>query len=91
VPSAFTPDGDGKNDVFRPIAIGIKQITYFKVFNRWGVLVYSSAKNAYEQSIGWDGTYKGKPQDSAVYVWIVEGVDYLDKKITQKGTVTLIR
>ncbi len=91
VPSAFTPNGDGKNDVFRPIAIGIKQITYFKVFNRWGVLVYSSNKNNYEQNIGWDGSYKGKPQDADVFVWIAEGVDYMDKKIIQKGTVTLIR
>ncbi|MDB5223448.1 MAG: domain containing protein [Chitinophagaceae bacterium] len=91
VPNAFTPGSDGKNDLFRPIAIGMKQITYFKVFNRWGVLVYSSNQTAYEQNIGWDGTYKGRPQDAAVYVWIVEGVDYLDKKIIQKGTVTLIR
>ncbi len=91
VPTAFSPNGDGKNDVFRPIAVGIKQINYFKVFNRWGVLIYSSAKNFYEQNTGWDGRYKGVPQDSDVYVWIVEGVDYLGKNITQKGTVTLIR
>ena len=91
VPNAFTPGGDGKNDVFRPIAIGIKQITRFKVFNRWGVMVYSSSKTAYEAGIGWDGNYKGIPQTSAVYVWIVEGTDYLGKKITQKGTVALIR
>ena len=45
VPNGFTPDGNGRNDIFRPIAIGIKQITYFKVFNRWGVLVYSTDKN----------------------------------------------
>ena len=91
VPNAFTPNGDGKNDMFHPIPIGIKQITYFKVYNRWGVLVYSSDKTVYEQGEGWDGTYKGRPQDAAVFVWIAEGVDYQDKKITQKGTVTLIR
>lgn len=91
VPNAFTPDGDGKNDVFRPIAIGIKQIDYFRVFNRWGVLVYSSDKNVNIRSIGWDGRYKGKPQDSAVFVWMAGGVDYLDNKITKKGAVTLIR
>jgi gliding motility-associated-like protein len=91
VPNGFTPNGDGKNDVFRPIPIGIKQINYFKVYNRWGVLVYSSNKTVYEQGEGWDGTFKGKPQDAAVFVWIAEGVDYQDKKITQKGTVTLIR
>jgi len=77
--------------VFRPIPIGIKQINYFKVFNRLGVLVYSSNKTVYEQGEGWDGTYKGRPQDAAVFVWIAEGIDYQDKKITQKGTVTLIR
>jgi gliding motility-associated-like protein len=91
VPNVFTPNGDGKNDVFRPIAIGMKQINYFKVFNRWGVMVYSSKEALYEAAIGWDGNYRGRPQDPAVFVWIVEGVDYLDKKIVQKGTVTLIR
>lgn len=91
VPNGFTPNGDGVNDVFRPIAIGMKQINYFKVYNRWGVLVYSSERTAYDANVGWDGKYRGTPQSSAVYAWIVEGVDYLDKKITQKGTVTLIR
>ena len=87
IPNAFTPNGDGLNDVFRPIALGIKQINYFKIYNRWGQLMFSTT----QQNQGWDGTFKGKPQDEAVFVWIIEGVDYLDKKITQKGTVTLIR
>lgn len=91
VPNAFTPDGDGKNDVFKPIPIGIKQINFFKVYNRWGVLVYCSPKNASVRSIGWDGRYKGKPGDSAVYIWTVEGIDYLNNNISKKGTVTLIR
>jgi len=91
VPTAFTPNGDGNNDVFKPIPIGIKSITRFKVFNRWGVLMYSNESSFYEHPIGWDGQFKGRPQDSGVYVWIVEGIDYLDKKITQKGSVTLIR
>jgi gliding motility-associated-like protein len=91
VPNAFTPNGDGINDIFRPIAIGMKQVNYFKVFNRAGVLIYSNNKISYASGIGWDGRYKGILQMSAVYVWIAEGIDYLDKKITQKGTVTLIR
>ena len=91
VPNAFTPNNDGKNDVFRPIPIGVKRIDYFKVFNRWGTLVYSSTKNVSMQSIGWDGRYKGKPQDPAVFVWMAGGVDYLDNKIAKKGSVTLIR
>ena len=87
VPNAFTPNGDGNNDVFRPIPIGMKSINYFKVYNRRGQLVFSTST----QNKGWDGTFKGAPQDSQVYVWIVEGIDYQDKVIFQKGTVTLIR
>ncbi|MEO6327730.1 MAG: PKD domain-containing protein [Ginsengibacter sp.] len=91
VPAAFTPNGDGLNDFFRPVSIGMKQITYFKVFNRWGVLVYSGNKRYYKEGDGWNGIYKGKVQDAAVYVWMAQGIDYRDNKITQKGIVTLIR
>ncbi len=87
VPSAFTPNGDGINDVFRPIPIGMKYIKYFKVYDRRGTLMFSTTV----QNKGWDGRYKGAPQDSQVFVWIVDGVDYQDKEIFQKGTVTLIR
>jgi len=87
VPNAFTPNGDGINDVFRPIPIGMKSLKYFKVYNRDGQLIFSTSI----QNKGWDGTFKGKPQDADVYVWIVEGIDYQDKLIFQKGSVTLIR
>ena len=87
VPNAFTPNKDGRNDVFRPVAVGIKKINYFRVYNRWGNLVFSTT----EVNKGWDGTYKGKPQDAAVFVWIVQGIDFNDKVITQKGTMVLIR
>ncbi len=88
VPTAFTPNGDGKNDIFRPIALGMKSVNIFRVFNRWGQLLYSSS-NA--ESQGWNGTFKGKPQDPATYVWYAEGVDYLDRKVSKKGYVVLIR
>lgn len=87
VPNAFTPNKDGRNDIFRPIALGIKKINYFRIFNRWGDLVYSTT----EINKGWDGTFKGKPQDPAIYVWMVEGVDYNNIVIDKKGTVVLIR
>lgn len=87
VPNAFTPNGDGLNDIFRPIPIGMKSIKFFKVYNRRGQLMFSTVV----QNEGWDGTFKGAAQDADVYVWIVEGIDYLDKTIFQKGTVTLIR
>ena len=87
VPNAFTPNSDGLNDVFRPIPIGMKAITRFEVYNRWGQLMFSTT----QQLKGWDGKYKGVPQDPAVYVWIVEGIDYADNKVSQKGTMVLIR
>jgi gliding motility-associated-like protein len=87
VPTAFTPNGDGVNDLFRPIGVGIKNIEYFRVFNRWGQLVFSTSINGQ----GWDGSIGGKAQSTNTFVWIVKGIDYLDKPFVRKGTVTLIR
>jgi gliding motility-associated-like protein len=87
VPNAFTPNGDGKNDIFMPIPIGLRSFNFFKVYNRLGQLVYST--NVEKQ--GWDGNYKGQLQDPGVFVWIAEGVDYLGKVVFRKGSVTLIR
>jgi gliding motility-associated-like protein len=87
VPNAFTPNGDGMNDVFMPIPVGMKSLTYFKVYNRLGQLMFSTNKI----NKGWDGNFKGSPQSSGVFVWTAQGIDYLDKIITRKGNVTLIR
>jgi gliding motility-associated-like protein len=87
VPTAFTPNNDGKNDVFRPIAVGILNIEYFRVFNRWGELVFSTTTNGK----GWDGKIAGKEQATGTFVWVVKGVDYTGKSVFAKGTVTLIR
>ena len=87
LPNAFTPGNDGRNDVFKPIAIGIKKLNYFRIYNRWGQLMFVST----EINLGWDGKFKGTEQGSAVFVWVIEAIDYQDKKIIQKGAVTLIR
>ncbi|MGZ5221165.1 MAG: T9SS type B sorting domain-containing protein, partial [Chitinophagaceae bacterium] len=87
VPSAFTPNGDGLNDVIRPIAVGVQQIKYFRIFNRWGQMVFHTTTNEH----GWDGKISGAPQGSNVFVWMVSAIDYLGKPIFLKGTVTLIR
>ncbi|HSZ85858.1 MAG TPA: gliding motility-associated C-terminal domain-containing protein, partial [Puia sp.] len=86
VPNAFTP-GKGINNIFRPIPVGISSLKYFRVYNRWGQLVYETERT--EQ--GWNGTVGGKPQDSGTFVWMVQGVDYTGKIITKKGTMVLIR
>ena len=87
VPNAFTPNGDGKNEVFRFVAAGMTVIHYFKVFNRYGQLVYNSTN----PSAGWDGSFNGKPQTTGTYIWMIGGQDYLGNHIGRKGTVTLIR
>jgi gliding motility-associated-like protein len=87
VPTGFTPNGDGLNDVLKPIAVGIERIEYFRVYNRWGQLVFSTTINGQ----GWNGEIGGKPQTTNTYVWMVKGVDYTGKPVFQKGTATLIR
>ncbi len=87
VPTAFTPNGDGLNDVIRPIAVGVQEIKYFRVFNRWGQMVFQTTTNEH----GWDGRIKGTLQGTNVFVWMVGATDYLGNPIFLKGTVTLIR
>ena len=87
VPNAFTPNGDGQNDIFRAISVGFANTTYFRVFNRNGLLVFET--NQYLK--GWDGTYNGKPQPNGIYVWTVAGTDKDFKRVELKGTVNLLR
>jgi gliding motility-associated-like protein len=87
IPSAFSPNNDGKNDNFRPLLFGnIKQYN-FKIFNRWGNLVFQSK----ELLKGWDGMQAGKKQNAGVYIWTCT-FQLGDEPIqTEKGTVLLIR
>lgn len=86
LPDAFSPNGDGSNDILYVRGYGIRTMD-LKVFNRWGELVFSST----DQSIGWDGTYKGSPQEMDAYAYILE-VNFWDgKHFVKKGNVTLIR
>ncbi|HMU47816.1 MAG TPA: gliding motility-associated C-terminal domain-containing protein [Chitinophagaceae bacterium] len=87
VPTGFTPNNDGKNDKFTPFPVGIKELKYFRVFNRWGQMVFST-KQLHD---GWDGRLQGTEQPTGTYVWMAEAVTNEDKIITKKGVVTLIR
>lgn len=87
VPNAFSPNGDGLNDVFRAIPVGMTRPEYFRVFNRFGELVFET--NQYLK--GWDGTYKGKLQPMGVYIWILKGEDRKGRKVEMKGTVMLVQ
>ena len=87
VPNAFTPNDDRHNDVLRPIPRGIKALSYFRVYNRWGTLVYES-KNPLA---GWDGTFNGAKQPSQTVVWVVEGVGHDGNIYRRKGYAVLVR
>jgi gliding motility-associated-like protein len=87
VPSGFTPNNDGNNDVIRPILMGMRSLKLFRVYNRWGQLLFTTS----EKGKGWDGTFKGSQQDPGTFVWIAEGVTYLGENIKKQGTVVLLR
>lgn len=87
VPTAFSPNFDGLNDVLKPFALGMKSIKYFRVYNRLGNLIFETS----QLGKGWDGTYKGNPQDPAAYVWMAEGETFKGEVIIKKGTAVLVR
>jgi gliding motility-associated-like protein len=86
VPNAFSPNGDAKNNIFRPVPVGIN-IDYFRVFNRYGETVFETR----QFMNGWDGMYKGKPQPVGAYVWLLKGKDRKGRVVEMKGTVMLVR
>lgn len=86
IPKAFTPNGDGKNDVLYVRGVGIGSLN-LKVFNRWGKQVFET--NSME--IGWNGTVNGVKQEMDAYAYILQATFVNGKTFTQKGNVTLIR
>jgi gliding motility-associated-like protein len=87
IPNAFSPNGDGLNDVFRPAGITYQKLSVFKVFNRYGNEVYSGTDPAQ----GWDGTYKGKPCEPGTYYYLIALVYPDGRTQSYKGDLTLIR
>lgn len=87
VPNAFSPNGDGKNDVFMPVAYCDMRLKFFAVYNRYGERIYSSS----DQNPGWDGCYNSKKADMGTYFWYVEAIDESGKSFVKKGDVTLVR
>ncbi|MGB4845276.1 MAG: gliding motility-associated C-terminal domain-containing protein [Ferruginibacter sp.] len=87
LPNAFSPNSDGLNDIFRPTPVGIRSTDYFRIFNRYGALMYETR----QWMQGWDGTLKGKPAAAGTYVWMIKGIDKNGAVVEMKGTVILIR
>ena len=87
VPNAFTPNKDGLNDVLKPFMIGIKELKYFKIFNRWGQQIFET----HNPKNGWDGRFKGNPVLTQTLVWMLEGTGVDNKTYKAKGSTVLIR
>jgi gliding motility-associated-like protein len=87
IPSAFTPNGDGLNDMFRPACIAFQNLVDFRIYNRWGQQIFysNSAK------VGWDGTFNGVPQDMGTYFYLISVARPNQGMRIYKGDVTLIR
>jgi len=86
-PNAFTPNGDGKNDVFRPISKGNQVFKTFRVTNRWGQVVFETVN----PRIGWDGKFNGVLQDLGTYYYFIRYVCANGKVYEEKGEVLLIK
>jgi len=87
LPNAFTPNSDGLNDVFKPTGVGMTRLDHFRIFNRYGQVIFESN----DPNKGWDGTYKGVAQNSGNYVWSLKATDRTGKVRSMQGYVLLIR
>lgn len=86
MPTAFTPNGDGRNDIFRMITKGHQPVTMFRIYNRWGNMVFESKS----QDIGWDGMFNGEPAPMGTYHYVLQyNCEGRLKEI--KGDVILVR
>ena len=86
VPTAFTPNNDGKNDVIQ-LNSGVISEFEFAIYDRWGEKIFET-NNANEY---WDGTYHGKLLEPQVFVYYLKGTCINDEKFEAKGNITLIR
>ncbi len=86
VPNAFTPNGDGLNDIFN-IQTDLLISYSISIYNRWGELVFAS----WDIGKGWDGNVGGNPQEMGTYMYFIESVTTLNTPITKSGTITLLR
>lgn len=85
LPKAFTPNKDGVNDAIRPLLVAMKEIFYFKIYNKWGLLIFES------KGAPWDGRFKNVDQPIDTYTWVASGKGFLGEIIKKSGRFLLIR
>jgi gliding motility-associated-like protein len=92
IPNTFTPNGDGKNDYFYPRGEGIEKINEFRIFNRWGEMVFERSNiSLNDERSGWDGRFMGKELPPDVYVYYMQANCSTGELVKWKGDVTLMR
>ena len=87
VPKAWSPNGDGHNDKLYPLTMSITELKYFRVFNRWGQLMFET--NIIGK--GWDGIFNGKQQVMDVYTWTLEAIGCDGHYYKRAGNSVLMR
>jgi gliding motility-associated-like protein len=87
MPDAFTPNRDGRNDVLYPVLVGMRQLEFFRIYNRYGQLVFNTS----QVNKAWDGTFGGKEQPSGTFIFMAQAINYKGETVFRKGTVLLIR
>ncbi len=87
MPSAFTPNRDGLNDEIRPLLAGMRRLDYFRIYNRYGQLVFETR----QVGKGWDGTINGQLQSSGIFVYDCHATDYMGMPKISKGSFLLVR
>jgi len=87
VPTGFTPNNDGRNDVFKPVGIKFQHLVEFRIYNRWGQEIFYTNN----KEVGWDGTFHGVPQEMGVYNYAIIVAMPGGNNVVYKGNVTLIR
>ena len=92
VPNTFTPNADGLNDRFYPMGKGISHIKRFRIYNRWGELLFDRYDMPVNDPLaGWDGTHKNIPLKPDVYVYIVDAVCDSGEPLQVKGDVSIVK
>lgn len=92
IPNTFTPNNDGKNDRFYPRGQGVSIVKSFRIYNRWGELLFERSDiKLNDESNAWDGTYNGSTPRPDVYVWVIDAVCETGQPLFLKGDVTIIR
>jgi gliding motility-associated-like protein len=87
VPKAFSPNGDGVNDLARAYPAGLKTVDFFRVFDRYGRLVFETRN----PSEGWNGKYRDRDLPMEVYHWVARGVDFKGNTVMREGNILLVR